>query len=413
MLAIKAGRAFDGERQLPDGVLVLTDEGRIVGVEPATAPLPDGWAVLEFPEATVLPGLIDTHVHLDGDSRDGAFDRLPGYRDDELTDVIEAALHRHLAVGVTTVRDLGDRRWSVLEYRDRAATVRRGVTAPTIVASGPPITSVRGHCWPMGGEAEGAAQLRAAIRERAERRVDVVKIMASGGVVTAGTDIMGCQFSLDDLRLVVDEAHAAGLPVTAHAHALGAVEQAVEAGVDGIEHCTCLTSSGVDVRDSLLESLAEHRIAVCHTLGTAADANPSPAALAFMQRLGMTWERLLEQVGRVHRAGVRMVAGTDGGIAATKPHGILPAAIAEMVAVGIPAPDALASATSIAAQVCGLGTRKGRLRTSYDADLLLIDGDPFSDIHALTRTAAVMVGGHWVDLATVSGLAELAAATTG
>lgn len=413
MLAIKAGRAFDGEQRIPGGVVVLTDRGRIVGVEPATAPLPDGCAVVEFPGATVLPGLIDTHVHLGGDSRDGALDRLAGYRDDELTDVIEAALRRHLAAGVTTVRDLGDRRWSVLEHRDRAAGGAGGVAAPTIVASGPPITSIRGHCWPMGGEAEGAAQLRAAIRDRAQRRVDIVKIMASGGATTTGTDVMSCQFSLADLRLLVDEAHAAGLPVTAHAHGLPAVEQAAKAGVDGIEHCTCLTPSGVTMPEILRERLAASGIAVCPTLGRSADVSPSPAQLAFMQRLGMTWEKVLEHVGRLHRAGVRLVAGTDGGIAATKSHGILPSAIAERVAGGISAPDALASATSIAAQACGLDTRKGQLRAGYDADLLLIDGDPFSDIHALTLTAAVMVGGQWVDLASVTSLAELAAPTPG
>jgi imidazolonepropionase-like amidohydrolase len=95
----------------------------------------------------------------------------------------------------------------------------------------------------MGDEAQGAAALRAAIRERAERRVDVVKIISSGGVTTAGTDLLACQFCNDDVRLLIDEAHAAGLPVTVHAHGLPAVEQAIEAGADGIEHCACLTPS--------------------------------------------------------------------------------------------------------------------------------------------------------------------------
>lgn len=398
MLAIKAGRAFDGERQIPGGAVVLIDDGRIVGVQPATAPLPEGCAVAEFPDATMLPGLIDTHVHLGGDGRDGALDRLPDYRDDELAEVLETALRGHLAAGVTTVRDLGDHRWSVLERRDRAGG-KAGIACPTILASGPPITSVRGHCWSMGGEVDGAAQLRAAIRERAERRVDVVKIMASGGATTPDTDVLGCQFSLEDLRLVVDEAHAAGLPVTAHAHGLPTVEQAVEAGVDGIEHCACLTPSGIEIRESLLESLAERRIAVCPTLGTVADATPSPAEVAFTQRLGMTWEEVLKNMGRMHRAGVRVLAGTDGGIAANRPHGIVSTAVAALVAGEVPAPKALASATSIAAQVCGLGTCKGRLRAGYDADLLLVDGDPVSDPQALTRRAAVMVRGHWIALA--------------
>jgi hypothetical protein len=123
------------------------------------------------------------------------------YRADDLAEVIDAALRRHLAAGVTTMRDLGDRQWSVLERRDRPNDGTADVTSPTILASGPPITSIRGHCWQMGGEAQDAATLRAAIRERAEHRVDVVKIMASGGVTTAGTDLLACQFSRDDVRL--------------------------------------------------------------------------------------------------------------------------------------------------------------------------------------------------------------------
>jgi imidazolonepropionase-like amidohydrolase len=223
-----------------------------------------------------------------GDGRDGAFDRQADYRADDLAEVIDAALRRHLAAGVTTMRDLGDRQWSVLERRDRPNDGTADVTSPTILASGPPITSIRGHCWQMGGEAQDAATLRAAIRERAEHRVDVVKIMVSGGVTTAGTDPLACQFSRDDVRLMVDEAHAAALPVTVHAHGLPAVEQAIEAGVDGIEHCACLTPTGMDMRDSLLESFAQRRIAVCPTVGTAPDALPSSAELAFFQRLNLT-----------------------------------------------------------------------------------------------------------------------------
>jgi imidazolonepropionase-like amidohydrolase len=399
MFAVKAGNAFDGEQQLPGGAVVFIEEGKIVGVAQAAAPLPGGCAVTEFPEATMLPGLIDTHVHLGGDGRDGALDRLADYRADELADVIDAALRSHLAAGVTTVRDLGDRQWSVLERRDRANDGTSDVASPTILASGPPITSVRGHCWQMGGEAQGAAALRAAIRERSERRVDVVKIMCGGGVTTADTDLLACQFSGDDVRLLVDESHAAGLPVTVHAHGLPAVEQAIEAGVDGIEHCACLTPSGMDMRDGLLESLAQRCIAVCPTVGTAPDAIPSPAEVAFFQRLNLRGDSVLAAVGRMHRAGVRVTAGTDGGIAATRPHGIVHAAISVLVASGVSAPEALASATSIAAQVCGLGARKGRLRAGYDADLLLVNGNPLSDVGTLTNIATVMVNGRWAHIA--------------
>jgi imidazolonepropionase-like amidohydrolase len=397
MEAIRVGRAFDGASAQPTGALVLVDDGRIVGVEPGQAQAPSGCVVSDFPTATVLPGLIDVHVHLNGDSQPGALDRLPEYDAAELARVIGEALERQLAAGVTTVRDLGDRRWASVDWRDRQRAGRDGRRAPTIVASGPPITSRRGHCWSMGGEAEGVAQLRTAVRERVERQVDVIKIMASGGNLTPGTDVLACQFSLDELRLVVEEAHAAGLPVTAHAHALSAVEQAVAAGVDGIEHASCLSESGISAPDALLETMAGRRIAVCPTLGRASGVAPPPQIIALQQRTGATWEKRTALVGRMHRAGVRVVSGVDAGISNAKPHGLIAASIADLVAGDISTTDALASATSIAAEACGLGTRKGRLRVGYDADLLLVAGDPLADVGALSRVVGVMVGGRWVD----------------
>jgi imidazolonepropionase-like amidohydrolase len=400
MLAVRAGQAFDGERAIPGGALVLTKGGRITGIEPGSADPPEGWPVVEAAGATLLPGLIDTHVHLCGDSRMGALDRLPGYDDAELAGVIEQALRAQVAAGVTTVRDLGDRRWSALEWRDRSAAADGdgAVRYPTVVASGPPITSPAGHCWHMGGEVRDADELRKAVRERADRRVDVVKIMASGGAMTPGTDVTACQFDLEELRLAVEEAHTLGLPVTAHAHGLPAVEQAVAAGVDGIEHCGCLTASGMEVPDRLLESLAAQGIQVCPTLGKTADATPPPALLEIMERTGMTWEARLAMVGRMHRAGVRLVSGADAGISSGKPHGILRETVVDLVEAGLTSAEALASATSVAARSCGLGERKGRLRAGYDADLLLVDGDPFTDITALRRVSAVVLRGQRADL---------------
>ena len=286
MLAIRAARAFDGQELWPDGAVVFVDDGRIVGVEAAGAAVPDGVELIDVPNGTLLPGLVNAHVHLCGDSDNGALERLPELSADQLHAVIETALAQQLASGVTTVRDLGDDRWSVVDRRDRAG-VNQG---PHIVASGPPITSVGGHCWMMGGEVAGEDALRAAVRERAERRVDIVKVMASGGNMTPGTDVAACQFTLDELRCVVEEAHGLGLPVTAHAHALAAVEQAVEAGVDGIEHCTCLTADGVELSEDLVRRLREREVVVCPTLGKAPDAVLSPRLLEVLARFDMSFE---------------------------------------------------------------------------------------------------------------------------
>jgi imidazolonepropionase-like amidohydrolase len=319
MFGIRAGRAFDGERVVPGGALVLVDGGRIAGVEPGAAPAPEGCQVLEAPGGTVLPGLVDAHVHLCADDTDETLDRIGEPSTDAMMAVIEQSLRRHLA-GVTTVRDLGDRRFAVLDWRSSARS--RGAVYPAVVAAGPPITSVGGHCANMGGEAAGENQLRTAVRERAGRGVDVIKIMTSGGFATTGTQVMLCQFSLGEVRAVVEEAHAAGLPATAHAHGLPAVHMAMAAGVDGIEHCSFLTDKGVSQSEEDLARLAATGPAVCPTLGFAGIPEAPPNAAAVLAKLGMSLEQVLEvrklRVAQMHAAGVRIVSGSDGGIAAVR-----------------------------------------------------------------------------------------------
>jgi imidazolonepropionase-like amidohydrolase len=221
--------------------------------------------------------------------------------------------------------------------------------------------------------------------------------MASGGFATAGTQVMLCQFALGELRVVVEEAHAAGLPVTAHAHGLPAVHMAMAAGVDGIEHCSFLTDRGISQSEEDLARLAEAGTAVCPTVGFAGILVPPPNAAATLGKLGLTMEQLLEmrkrRVAQMHAAGVRIVSGSDGGIAPAKPHGLLPASVAFLADGGVSTVAALASATALAADACGLGDRKGRLRAGYDADLLVVDGDPVADISALARPAAVFAAG--------------------
>jgi len=394
VFGIRAGKAFDGDKVVPGGALVLVEDGRISAVASASAPAPDHCDILEVPDGTILPGLVDAHVHLCADGTDGTLDRIGEPSPDGLMDVIEQSLRLHLAAGVTTVRDLGDRRFAVLEWRSSSRS--RGVY-PSVVAAGPPITSPGGHCANMGGEATGTEQLLAAVRERAERGVDVVKIMASGGFATAGTQVMLCQFTLDEVRAVVGEAHAAGLPVTAHAHGLPAVHMAMEAGVDGIEHCSFLTDRGLSQSAQDLARLAEAAIAVCPTVGFVGTLRPPPNAAATLAKTGLTFEQMIQarkrSVAEMHAAGVRVVSGSDGGIGASKPHGLLPVSAAFLVDAGVRTVAALASATALAAAACGLGDRRGRLRAGYDADLLVVDGDPVADIAALTRPVAVFAAG--------------------
>ena len=177
------------------------------------------------------------------------------------------------------------------------------------------------------------------------------------------------QFTTAELQLIVDQAHAAGVAVTAHAHGTPAVEQAVAAGVDGIEHCSCVTDRGFgQVSEETVAALARSRIAVCPTIGIDPQLmkTPPPALKAMMDRRGVTAGQMLQArsdfVGRLHRAGVRLVSGVDSGIGPAKRHGVLPYAVCELVAAGLSVTEALATATSGAAEACGVSAGKGGSR---------------------------------------------------
>ena len=313
--------------------------------------------------------------------------------------VITEGLRRQLAAGVTTVRDLGDRGFSVLERRDRQRSGQTSAMEPTILAAGPPLTIPAGHCHYMGGEVAGRAEIAAAVDERADRGVDIVKVMASGGMGTPGSDALAPQFSLDDLQFLVDRAHSAGLPVTAHAHALAAVQVAVQAGVDGIEHCSCLTAKGVEVPEELLADLVARGIFVGGfiPMPTMDLTKAPPAIQEMLRRQGITPEQMyairLNWLGGLYRAGVRLVTGPDSGIGSLISHGSVPNAIAFLLDAGASATDALAAATSVAATACGLGDRKGLLRQGFDADIVVSAGDLRETTGALGEPRCVVLGG--------------------
>lgn len=392
MWALRAPRIFDGEQVWTDGALILIDGATIVGMERRDAEAPEGCEVTEV-SGTVLPGLIDAHIHLCGDAGPEALERLADFSELELREVITESLRRVLAAGVTTVRDLGDRRFAVLDWRASAPPGRW----PRILAAGPPLTSVRGHCWNMGGEVTGEAELQAAVAERVERGVEVVKIMASGGFTTPGSSVVSCQFSDAELRLVVTESHRHGLPVTAHAHPLVAVDQVIRAGVDGIEHCSGFTDQGSGLPAATVVALRRESIAVCPTLGQTSLLHAPPAMLAMLAARGLTPELVMrlaaEQAARLLAAGVRLISGTDSGVGEAKPHGLLAVSLEALVQGGAEPTAALASATSVAAEVLGVGAAKGRIAADYDADLVLVDGDPTADIADLQRVRRVYVDG--------------------
>ena len=269
--------------------------------------------MIDLAGATLLPGLVDTHVHLAFDASTDPVGGLARREDAEVVQAMARAGRTALHGGVTTVRDLGDRGYLSLELRGQPGL-------PTIVAAGPPITTPGGHCHFLGGATAPTIEgVRAAVREHAARGVDVIKIMASGGNLTPGSRQDLAQFPADVLRAAVDEAHRLGLGVTAHAHAVTAIADAVAAGVDGLEHVTFWTEEGVDAPAQLIREIAGQQIVVGATVGLVPVpglAGPPPAVVARMPGIIANMQRLYE-------AGASMVAGTDAGIAPVKPHDVV------------------------------------------------------------------------------------------
>lgn len=292
------------------------------------------------------------------------------------------------------VADLSQVCRNVVERRDAQRQVDDAL--PWIVASGPPITTPGGHCGYLGGEVSGADEIVAAVRERVERRVDVVKVMASGGMATTGSDVFVPQFLIEELRLLVEQAHAAGLPVTAHAHSAAAVDQGVAAGVEGIEHASSRAT------EEQLGALAASGIAVCPTLGgfntksLAALLAVAPRFQQIFADAGLTPESYLEirmsALRRMTTFGVRLISGDDAGIGPDKAHGRYAEAVIELEQVTDTMP-ALVAASSDAAAAIGLGRSKGRLLRGYDADLLVVGGDLAADLTALRDVRQVVLRG--------------------
>lgn len=378
--AVRARALFDGvSATLVTDPWVLIEAGRIVEV--GTGVPPAGVDVHEFGSATLLPGLIDTHVHLCLDASPDSVGALAARTDGESVVAMVRAARAHLAAGVTTVRDLGDRDHLSLGLRGRD-------DLPTIVCSGPPLTTPAGHCHFLGGGVEPTtAAVREAVRRHVGRGVDVIKVMASGGNLTPGTLPEQAQFPAEVIAALVDEAHRAGLAVTAHAHGTRAIAEALAAGVDGLEHVTFWSADGVDSPVDLMAELAARRVPIGLTAGMVPMPGmvPPPALVARLPAYTANTRRL-------HELGAVLVVGTDAGIAPPKPHGVLPHAL-PLAEFGMGPVESLCAATSVAAAAIGLGHRKGRLAPGHDADLIAVDGDPFTDPAALRRVTAVFTHG--------------------
>ncbi|WGT48142.1 metal-dependent hydrolase family protein [Tessaracoccus lacteus] len=356
---------------------VVTDGDGIVWVGPASD-LPQRWAeqAVHHPGATILPGLIETHAHL-GSYAPRLDPRPDRDRDVALVALSSAAMARQLAsLGVTTVQSLGSPHYADVALRDAIAS---GVLAgPRIVAAGPQLTTTGGHAWRNGAEVDSLSQIRAQVRAHHKAGVDVIKVMATGGFMTAGTAPWHAQFTEDELRAVVEEAHRLGHHTAAHAHGTEGIRRAVRAGFDYIAHASFVDEAGRTAFDSeLADELARN--------GTFVDVCSPPSWPA------VAGETIAPRAAELYRHGVRLVTGHDVG--AVIPASAFRHGLEQLHEAGLPTTEVLLSATSRAAAAVGLAGRTGVLAPGYAADLIVVDGDPTTDLAALGNLRFILTDG--------------------
>lgn len=381
-----AARVIIGDgRVLPQAGVLVRGE-RIAQVAPLAhllPTLPADVPRVDIPTGSLLPGLIDTHVHLGLDGGRAALARASRQIDEEHLRTMASNARALLSAGVTTARDLGTRGFLDVTLRH---SVRDGVLpAPRLVLATRPLTSAGGHCGWMGGECTGPSALRRAVRRHHHNGADVIKVMLTGGASTPGSSPWRLQFSGPELTAVVDEAHRLGRPVAAHAHGTEGIAMAARAGVDTIEHCTWIAESyATDYRPDIADEIAERRIAVCGTF------NPRLLAAEHWVR------RRRAVVCDMRRRGVRFVAGTDAGVDVT-PHRDYARGLLAMAHYGFTPAEVLTAATLDAAEVLGLAAVTGSLEAAKSADLIAVLGNPLEDLAVLADPVLVMRAGQsWI-----------------
>ncbi|HEY2795584.1 MAG TPA: amidohydrolase family protein [Micromonosporaceae bacterium] len=367
-----------------DGALVIR-AGTIVAVGRfADLPPDPSVHVVELGDTTLLPGLIDCHVHLAMDgSAHATGSELTG-SDAELACRMVNSARRLLDAGITTARDLGCRGEVASTIRD---AVRDGlVPGPRLLVANAPITVTGGHAWRMGGEADGALEVARQVRIRSKQQSDLVKIMATGGFMTAGSRPWEARYTVDELRACVEEAHRLGMPVTTHALGVDGIGRAVEAGVDMIEHCGWVTEQGSRFDPEIAARIVAAGVVVCPTMNTACLADPY--FCPWDER-----EALIANLRSMLDAGIELVAGTDAGIGLV-PFESYADGLDVLADAGMSPRAVIAAATHRAAAAIGLGKVTGRIAAGLAADVVVVEGDPTEDIGALHRPVEVFAAGH-------------------
>jgi imidazolonepropionase-like amidohydrolase len=372
---------------------VLVQNGHIVAVGEADALASDSDETLDLSELTLAPGFIDTHVHMTGNGSPNTPDSMQSDSREVL--LLQAAANAQVALseGVTTLRDCGAHNDVIFPFKDAA---NRGVfPSPRILASGAPLTRTGGHGHWWGGEVDTPEEARKAVRRQAKLGADCIKVMVDGGIDLTNHQPGLLYFAADDLRAIVEEAHAWRRPVAAHCLTLAGIRSATSAGVRTIEHAIFFDVERNDMHyeATLVDEIARKGIIVDPGQAFAYAVFTDPAAATTFPRNAAMFRQRLVDDGRMWQQHVKLVPGSDAGWYAT-PFGQYARMPELMVSdMGISAADAFDACTLVAADAVALASQTGAIATRLRADLVAIDGDPTLDIAAMRRVRLTMVGG--------------------
>lgn len=394
-LAVKAARLIDGIASQPiENAVVLIEGEKIVAVGSGLA-IPAGSELIDLGGATLMPGLIDCHTHITGESDDYYQSVV---RDSSIDAAVTAHLYaeRTLQAGFTTIRNLGGS--DFVDVALRKAIDKGLVAGPHIVAAGHSIGSTGGHADFTGaspyleikgftGVADGVEAVRQKVREQVKYGADVIKLTATAGVLSEEDSVGAPQYTQEEMNAVVDEAHRWERKVAAHAHGAEGIKMAIKAGVDSIEHGSFIDDEGI----AMMKARGTYLVA---------DIYNDDYILAEFARLNYP-QKILDKerlVGRVQRenfqkaakAGVKIAYGTDAGV---YPHGGNGKQMVKMVQWGLTPMQAIQSATRNAADLLGRSQQVGSIAPGLAADLVAVAGDPLQDISELERVQFVMKGG--------------------
>jgi imidazolonepropionase-like amidohydrolase len=396
VVAVHAGRLVDvvAGKVLTDQTILIEGE-RIVAVGARGAVnVPAGAETIDLSRSTVLPGLIDAHTHLTADPY------MSGYRSLGVSDVRAAmfgvqSARRTLEAGFTTVRNVGASGFGDVALRD---AINEGeVEGPRMRVSGYPIGIQGGHCdnnllphdfhYEEGGVADGPWQGRTKARQMVKFGADVIKICASGGVLSKGDEPGAEQLTLEEMKAIVDEAHKLGRRVAAHAHGATSIRDAIIAGVDSVEHASLIDDEGIKLAKQHGTYLVMDIYNDDFILAEGAKAGMLPESLEKERKVGRVQR---ENFQKAWRAGVKMAFGTDAGV---YPHGENARQFFYMVKFGMTPMQAIQAATINGADLLGWQDRIGSLQAGKYADIIAVNGDPLANPSELTHVKFVMKGG--------------------